>query len=241
MENIKRFWEVDLFRGIAIILMIIFNWSFALKYFDIYVVDGGLIYWFMFPRFIAAMFIFLVGLSLVLSYNRIKHKTKKEIYKKYLTRAVKIFILGLGITLVTWTLFPAEFIIFGILHLIGLSIILAVPFLDFKKLNLILGLILIGAGIFLYNFKFVFPSLLWLIPQSFSTFDYFPLLPWFGIVLIGLYFGNVLYKDKRNFKLNDNSRKPVIKHISYLGKHSLILYLVHQPILVAILFTLGFL
>ncbi|MBU3904917.1 MAG: DUF1624 domain-containing protein [Nanoarchaeota archaeon] len=237
----KRFWEIDFLRGIAIILMIIFNWSYTLKYFNLYTIQSGWTYWYLFPRFIGGMFIFLVGLSLILSYNRVKHKSIKEIYLKYLKRGLKIFGLGLGITFITWILFPSTFIIFGILHLIGFSIILAIPFLNFKKLNLILGLLLIGSGIYLQN-TIKIPLLLWLIPQSFPTFDYFPILPWFGIVLIGLFAGNTLYrKNKRTFNINDYSETSIIKHISYLGKYSLILYLIHQPILVALLFILGFL
>lgn len=237
----KRFWEVDFFRGIAIILMIIFNWSFTLRYFNLYTINGGLAYWYLFPRFIAFMFIFIVGVSLALSYNRVKNQTKKKIYIKYLIRGSKIFSLGIGITIVTWLLFPESFIIFGILNLIGLSIILAIPFLDFKKSNLGFGLLLIVAGILLKN-TIKSGWFLWLVPQNFPTFDYFPIFPWFGVVLIGLFVGDSLYsKDKRNFKIKDYSKSHIVKSISYLGKHSLILYLIHQPILISILLILGFL
>lgn len=237
----KRFWEVDFSRGIAIILMIIFNWSFTLSYFNIFTVKGGFLYWFLFPRFIASMFIFIVGISLVLSYNTIKKKDKKFIYLKYLKRGIKIFSLGLLITLATFLLFPNEFIIFGILHLIGISTILAIPFLKFKKLNLILGSIVVVFGFFLQNFRFNFSWLFWIIPESFITFDYFPLFPWFGIVLLGLFFGNLLYKNgKRKYEVKNLSNIFIVKILAFLGRNSLIIYLTHQPLLILVLLILGF-
>lgn len=238
---IKRLWEVDTLRGIAIILMVIFNYSFALSYLHIFTVNGGLFYWYVFPRFIAAMFISIAGLSLTLMYSQIKNK--KETHKKFFSRGLKIFSLGLLITVITYLTFPEAFIIFGILHLIGISIILGSFFLKFKKLNLLLGLIIILLGIYLENFNFNFPWLLWLgfIPKNYFTFDYFPILPWFGVTLLGIYFGNILYKNgKRNFKIKDLSNSSVVKFLSFLGRKSLTIYLLHQPLLIMILLILGF-
>ncbi len=201
--EIKRLWEVDFFRGMAIILMIIFNYSFTLRYFRLFIVEGGWLYWYVFPRLIAGMFIFIAGISLVLSYNRV---TKSK--KFYLKRGLKIFGLGLLITLVTFFLFPEEFIIFGILHLIGVAIIFSIPFLNLKKLNLILGLSIILIGFLLENLRFDFSWLLWLglKPKSFITLDYFPIFPWFGVILLGIFIGNTIYKKgKRSFKIKDCS------------------------------------
>ncbi len=184
------------------------------------------------------MFIFIAGISLVLSYNRV---TKSK--KFYLKRGLKIFGLGLLITLVTFFLFPEEFIIFGILHLIGVAIIFSIPFLNLKKLNLILGLSIILIGFLLENLRFDFSWLLWLglKPKSFITLDYFPIFPWFGVILLGIFIGNTIYKKgKRSFKIKDCSNLFLIKQISILGRNSLIIYLLHQPILFLILMLLGF-
>jgi len=239
MKEIKeRLWEVDILRGIAIILMIIFNYSFALSYLKIYTIASGFLYWYVFPRFIGGMFIFISGLSLTLF-----HSQNKGVHRKFFSRGLKIFGLGLLITVITYLTFPQAFIIFGILHFIGISIILGQFFLKFKRLNLFLGLILIALGFYLQNFSFDFPWLLWLgfMPQNFFTFDYWSVLPWFGVTLLGIFFGNLLYKNgKRNFKIRNFSDSIIVNFIVFLGRNSLTIYLIHQPILVIILFVLGF-
>ena len=236
----NRFWEVDLLRGIAIILMIIFNYSFALYYLNIFTLNGGFLYWYVFPRFIGGMFIFIAGLSLTLSYSQMKDK---EINKKFFTRGLKIFGLGILITIITFLTFPEAFIIFGILHFIGVSIILGQFFLRFKKLNLFLGLLIMALGFYLQELRFDFSWLLWLgfVPKNFYTFDYWPILPWFGVTLLGIFFGESLYKNgKRNFKIKDLSNLSIVKVLAFLGRKSLTIYLIHQPLLILILMALGF-
>jgi uncharacterized membrane protein len=235
----ERFWEIDALRGLAITKMVIFNYSFALFYLGIYTFKEGM----SFPGWAAAVFIFLVGLSLTISYNRIKKKPKKEIYKKFFLRGLKIFGFGILITIITFITFPEAFIIFGILHFIGVSIIIGQFFLRFKKLNFFLGLLIIALGFYLQNFRFDFSWLLWLgfAPNNFYTFDYFPILPWFGITLLGIFFGNWLYKNgKRQFKIKDLSNFSIVKLLTFLGRKSLIIYLVHQPLLISVLLILGF-
>ncbi len=71
--------------------------------------------------------------------------------------------------------------------------------------------------------------------------DYFPILPWFGLVLVGIFLGNTLYRDyKRRFPIKDVSNHPISRAFIFLGRNSLIIYLLHQPILIAVLYLLGF-
>src|SRR3989344_7079213 len=144
-----RNWQIDFFRGIAIILMVIFNYSFTLRYFNIYNIEGGWLYWYLFPRIIGGMFIFLAGFSVMMAYKKSKDKTKS------INHGITIFFFGLIVTSVTWILFPRDFIIFGILHLIGLSIILSRFFFRFRH-KLFLGIGLFIAGLYLQNLTFDF-------------------------------------------------------------------------------------
>jgi uncharacterized membrane protein len=233
-----RYWEIDFLRGVAIIMMIVFHVLFDLNYFSNYEINIHYGFWWAFARITASIFIFLVGISLTLSYSRAVKK-RKNLLLKYLYRCTKIFSWGLIITLVTWIFIRQGFIVFGVLHFIGLSIIIAYFFLRFRLLNLFLGVIFILIGIYLQGFVFSFPYLLWLglMPQNFYTLDYFPLLPWFGLVLLGLFFGKLLYPEgKRRIKIRE-VRNPVTRLFCFLGRHSLLLYLVHQPVLIAILYV----
>lgn len=233
-----RFWEIDFFRGLAVILMVIFNYAFTLRYFSIYSFGGGWAFWWLFPRLVASVFIFLAGASLAISHNRAK-KSGKNIRIKFLLRGLKIFGYGLIITAVTRILFPKEFIIFGILHFIGLSIILSMPFLNISRNKIIaFALFFIAAGIYLQSLVFDFPWLLWLglMPYNFQTFDYFPLMPWFGVMLLGILAGNLLYpKGNRSFRFHGNAT--IASPLCFLGRHSLAIYLLHQVVLVGLLYA----
>jgi uncharacterized membrane protein len=134
-------------------------------------------------------------------------------------------------------------VVFGILHLIGISIILAYPVIKLRYENLVLGIVFVALGMFINKVTVGFPWLLWLglMPARFYSIDYFPLLPWFGVVLIGVFLGNSLYPHyTRNFNLHDFSNFAVMRFLSFLGRHSLFIYLVHQPVLITVLYLLDF-
>ncbi len=231
----KRFWEIDALRGIAIVLMIIFHAAFDLSYFGVYRLDLGWLFWFVFPRAIASAFIILTGVSATLSYNR-----SGDFEKKYVSRGVRIFSFGVLITMMTALFLPKGTILFGILHFIGVSTILSVFFVRMRQKTLIAGTSVILIGAYLQALSFDFPWLLWLglMPDKFYTFDYFPLFPWFGFTLIGIYIGNSFYpKAKRNFKIPDFSGKTRL--LGFLGRNSLLIYLAHQPAIMLILHLLG--
>ncbi len=235
----QRFWELDFLRGIAIIMMITFHLLYDLNYFGDYDLNLHSGFWLYFGRATATIFILLVGISLTLSYSRAKKKQKKKLYLKYLKRGVKIFSWGLLITLATWLFLRAGFVVFGVLHLIGISIIMAYPFLKLRLWNLLPGILFVSLGLYLKNYTFGFSWLMWLglMPEHIYTIDYFPILPWFGVVLIGLFFGYILYPDStRRFNLCDLSNFAVIRLLCLFGRHSLLIYLIHQPILIAILY-----
>lgn len=213
-----RIWEIDALRGAAVIAMAAFHAIFDLSYFaGIDLLPGGA--WFWIPRAIGAAFIFLAGISLTLG------------RRNPLRRGATIFAWGLAITAVTWLAFPTNTIWFGVLHLIGLSLILA-PLLERWALPLAAGCIALGA--WLQGVTVPFPWLLWLglRPEAFYTFDYYPLLPWLGVMLLGVYAGKRLYAGGRKFKIPELGTVPGISQLCLLGRNSLLIYLLHQPVLV---------
>ena len=231
-------------RGIAIVMMIVFHVMYDLDFFGAALLNVQSGFWFYFARATATIFLLLVGISLTLSFSRATQTqgTGKKLYQKYLKRGSTIFAWGLVITVLTWVFLREGFVVWGILHLIGISIILAYPLLKFRYWNLLLGLSFMALGLFLKNVSVGFPWLLWLglTPNNFYSLDYFPILPWFGVVLIGLFIGNLLYPEyTRNFTLRDLSQVKGIRLLSFLGKHSLLIYLVHQPILITVLYLLN--
>ena len=234
----QRFWEIDLFRGIAIVMMVLFHFFFDLDYLGIMELDmhSGLLL--ILGRTAAIIFVFLVGVSLTLSHSREQLSGRPAGYYKFFKRGVGIFSWGLVITLVTALLLERGTIYFGILHLIGVSIIISYPFLKYRIKPLITGLAILIMFLPARQIFIESPLLLWfgIMPYGFYTLDYFPLIPWFGVVLLGIFTGNSLYTDyQRQFVIFDLSGNPAVRILGYLGRRSLFIYLVHQLVIVGLL------
>ena len=244
-KKITRLWEVDTLRGVAIVLMVFYHFVWDLNYFGLYAANMLTGPWQVFARSIATLFIFLVGVSLTLSYNRaVRQSEHPGLFKKFLLRGAKIFGWGLVITVATYLFIGRGFVIFGILHLIGASIILAYPFLRWNRwASLAAGLVVIALGVYVDRFVVTFPWLIWLGIKQIGVYmvDFYPLLPWFGIALLGVFAGHTLYPaGQRRFSLLDWSNVLPARGLCFLGRHSLLIYLVHQPILIGVFWVLGY-
>ena len=237
MDAPSRFPEIDITRGIAILMMVIFHTVFDISFFGIAPVNVATGFWRYFAMTTAFLFLFIVGISLVVSHARSAAKLDRfSLAKKFLYRGAGILALGLLVTLATWWYLHEGFVIFGILHLIGVSVMLSPLFFRFGKYNIFLGLLCIAAGFFVGTFQ----GPVWLLPfgiypPSFTSIDYTPLFPWFGVVLIGLGAGEFLYtKGVRHFTMPAVPEQVAVP-LSFLGRHSLILYLIHQPVIILLL------
>ena len=200
--------------------------------------------WQIFARNIAATFLFVMGVSLTLSHTKAQQRAGHlALFKKYLQRGGQIFGLGLVVTVATYFFVGRGFVIFGILHLLGLSIILAYPFLGRNKwVSLLGGLLAIGVGAYLSGLVVSFPWLVWLGVKQSGRYmvDYYPFLPWFGVALLGIFAGYTVYPQGiPRSTLPDLSQTTPVRALRFLGRHSLLIYLIHQPILMALFFGLG--
>jgi len=220
--------------------MIIFDVLYVLNYLDIHNTGvPGVQYgfWWWIARVNASVFIFLAGVSLTISQARSSKRMSS-----FMLRGLKIFGWGMAITLLTWLIASDEYVRFGILHFFGIAFILAPFFLRFRFINLILGAALLAAGIYLLEQRVLvdFPWLLWLglMPHGFRTIDYFPLLPWFGLFLVGMFGGKMLYpQGNRRFNIHEFNN-PVTSALTLPGRHPLVMYIAHWPILIGGIFAL---
>ncbi|MDQ4106970.1 MAG: DUF1624 domain-containing protein [Actinomycetota bacterium] len=238
----QRFWDVDLARGVAIVMVALYHLIYDFDNLAGYGVESTSGFWGVFADVSAFMFVFLVGLSLTLSYARARVGAGGSLFGKYLRRGLRILAYGMLITLVFWAL-DFGTVIFGILHLIGVSIVLAYPFLRFGLPNLFLGLAVIAVGAYMQS-RDVSSGSAWLaplgvVPENLFMPDYRPLLPWFGVVLLGVFFGNAVYLAWRRERPPATRMPASAAPLAFLGRHTLFIYLVHQPVFIAVLWALG--
>ena len=234
--------EVDLVRGVAVALMVIFHLSYDLEVFAKLSLDLPTWYWRWMPELIAIPFFLVVGVSLWLS---LKQHGITLFYSVVVKKGLKLSLIAIGITLSTALVMPPKYTIyFGVIHCIAVCMLLSNPFLRNRRYNFILGLLFIAIGIIIFHFSFSFPWLLWLglRPENGKLGgDWYPLLPWFGVVLFGINMGEKLYPPRQAPQPLLSiiwTRSKIISGLSFLGRHSLLTYLIHQPLLVGMIHIL---
>lgn len=232
-KRTQRLWELDALRGIAIVLMVVFHVVFNLEtFFDIHCTSIHEGFWFYEGRVAAIIFIVLVGVVSSLINNR---EEPEVALQKNSYRGIRLIALGLLITMASYNLDSANTIWFGILHFLGLSILISIPLCRYRWLNIILGLILF-AGYFpirnLYTDNY-YGLIFGIMPPNFSAFDHYALIPWLGFVLIGIALGNWIYPKGEGFI----QRKPISpeRKLAFIGKYSLWIYMLHQPIILSVM------
>ena len=213
---------LDGLRGFAIVLMVIFHFCYDLTLFGLASIpiytDLG---WIAFRYTIVSLFLGTVGVSLYL------HSKRGINWFSYWRRLALLIMASIAITLTSFLALNEGYILFGILHLITLSSVLGLVFVRLFWLNLLLGVSIIWLGFNYGNSFFNQDWLLWVGLRTLATgaADYTPIFPWFGVVLIGMFVAQLLEK-RLYYRLPD-----YLGFLVLWGRHSLIIYLLHQPIL----------
>lgn len=232
-----RFQIVDVVRGVAIVGMVGYHALVDIgpAFYGLIAVDAmeqPLLR--LFARIILTTFLLLVGVGLVLAQRRAFN------LRRFVRRVLIVVVAAAMVTIATRIAVPDAYVRFGVLHAIALGSVLGVPFVKAPLWLAIAGILLVlAAPSVARNNFFNEPAWLWL---GLSTdlpamFDYVPMLPWFSVVLIGIVLGRV---GLRALELTRSwtPRGWVPIALAKLGRASLIVYLVHQPILLGGLFIL---
>ena len=232
----ERIWELDAFRGICILCVVAVHLIFDLQYFagldfttprwfDFIQINGGV------------LFIILSGICVTLGH-------------RFLKRGLIVFGAGMLITLVTIIMYKIGvadkdiIIYFGVLHLLGVCMLLYGLLRKLPTwLLVIIENILVIAGYWLMNSGITSRgACVWdlliivgVTPPHFVTSDYFPLLPFLGWFILGIVLGRTLYEKQQTLFPRFPYKSWPVRALSFIGRHSIWIYLLHQPVISGIL------
>lgn len=229
----QRIWELDALRGICILGMVVFHLIYDMT--TLYrLVDWTLPPWLNFVQLAGGgVFLVLSGLCVTLGSRTVR-------------RGLIVFASGMLCTLVTACMYrfgmAGESIVirFGVLHCLGLCMLLwpLARRLPTWALGL-LGALIVAVGVYIdwanvtTPSRFLFP--LGILYPGFSSGDYYPLLPCLGWFLLGAVLGRTVYGEKESRLPLVNAQTPILRFLCSCGRQSLLIYLLHQPILSGIL------
>ena len=217
MNTIKRVELIDGLRSIAVYWMIIFHTAYDLRLLGFTETDFSSGFWYAFPRVIAGSFLFVVGISLHLAYSQGIN------WSKFWRRQMKVGIGAVIISIVTYFIFPTNWIYFGTLHCIFFCTLFGLFFVG--KRALIVAALIIMAILMFMGFDIFWVSNLLQKP----SLDFIPVYPWFFCTLLGLFVASF----EGFWKFVHNCRTPLF--LTLPGRHSLKIYLLHQPIIFGVL------
>lgn len=228
----RLFW-LDAARSAALLAMVVFHLFRDLEFFGVlphgHTSQGG---WAVAARTIAGSFILLSGISLVIA-----HENGFR-FRSWVKRLVLISGAAALVSVATYAAFPERFIFFGILHCIALSGLLGTGLLRFPSWALwaIAALVIVAHGLW-GGALFVSPWLAWTGLSSVvrPSLDFLPLVPWFAWFVLGMALAKGLPVTRWDVPDGIGSR---FRSLAWAGKHSLAIYLIHQPLLIGILWVI---
>lgn len=230
-----RLIAVDLARSLALLGMVIFHFTFDLELFGHLpagtTVTGG---WAVFARVVAGSFLFLAGVSLVLAHG------KGRRWGAFRRRFLRVAGAALVVTGATLAALPQAFIFFGILHSIAFASLVGMALigLRWQVLALLAGAVVVADR----SLGFDALNPLWLVWTGLGTrlpwsMDFVPVFPWLAAFLAGMALAQLMTRAGLWVRLARWQPGPVLQRMAWPGRHSLAIYLIHQPILMALVWA----
>jgi uncharacterized membrane protein len=233
-----RYALVDLARGAAIVAMVIYHLAWDLSYYRLIETDVSThSVWVAFARGVLSSFLLLAGFGLVLGHG------EGIRWRAFWRREAIVIGAAALVSLGTWLAFGPALAWFGVLHAIALASLIALPFLRVHW-----GVTLLVAAIFIVPPRLVrFDAFndMWLSWIGFWTFapqsaDLVPVFPWTGVLLLGVAGGVVFLQSSLKEKAATVTLKgAAMRTLARAGRWSLLIYLLHQPLLHAVLYPLA--
>ena len=231
----KRIWELDALRGLFILGMVIVHLIYDLQNFlSLPILADSPVFGFV-QNWGGVLFFLLSGICVTLGHHPVR-------------RGLTVFGCGLVVSAVTYGMYALNvagkgmIIYFGVLHCLGVCMLLwpvlrRIP----QPVTALLALAMILLGFWIDTLRF--DTGIWLIPlgfrpRGFVSSDYFALFPFLGFFLTGALLGRRVYKNKTTLFPWVNPDNPLIFSFSFLGKWSLPIYMLHQPVLAGVMYLL---
>lgn len=224
----RRYDTLDAWRSLAVLLMLVYHFLFDLYIFGVITHDQL----FCTPlnimqKFICCSFILLAGISTHFTRSNLRHG---------------LMVLLAGAVVEIGAAVGGQTIRFGVLMFLGTSMLLYhaagkyIERLPVLPLTAVLALLFWRTSVWTARIRVTVPFLypLGLMTREFYSVDYFPLLPWFFLFLFGAVLGGVCRKHPDHWLLTP--RLPAV--LTWPGRHSLLIYVLHQPVLFGITYCI---
>ena len=250
MQTVKpcRAFELDALRGLALLLMVLHHFIFDLRYLlALPVFAFQETWWFVYLLQPFFLNVFLVVSGICCTFSRSNTR-----------RGLRLLLVSIVLSVATWVgsvLSGYDFyIFFNVLHLLAIGILFYALLTrgeqpsgrQHARTNVLLLLI---AAVLLWGASMLplaaDQGRWWLLPlglpprMDFTMSDYLPIVPWMGFFLIGTLIGRLVYAARCSaFPGAPAWLVTASRPFAFIGRHSLVIYVLHQPVLVATLFGL---
>lgn len=235
MRQDHRLPIIDLARSVALLGMVVFHLTYDLLLFGLIDPAVGATTWFWaLPRIVAGSFIALAGLSLWLAHGQ------GVDWHGFWRRWIRIALAAALVSLATYVAMPEYYVFFGILHAIALYSLIGIALIRLPPVILLAA----AAGLIWGAYNLASPAFdapllrfLGLSTQRALTVDFEPVFPWLAPFLAGMALGRIgaaaaIWPRLRGWPAGD-----WVRRLAWPGRHSLAIYLIHQPVLFALLWT----